>query len=90
MSYTRTSLQEALQNVLMREGGTESLFARYRSLREGLDPEAYAKRFERFSLEQKVGIVACIFGPNYAGNIGVVCRAYMDLCTSQAFRFSAA
>ncbi|PZR93577.1 MAG: hypothetical protein DI537_10710 [Stutzerimonas stutzeri] len=90
MSYTRTSLTAALQSVLMHAGGTEALFSRHRWIRDGLDAETYAKRFERFSLEKKVGIVACLFGPHAAGNVGVVCNAYIDLCKHQALRFASA
>jgi hypothetical protein len=88
--YTRKSLKQALHRVLMRQGGAQSLFSHHRAIRDGADAETYAARFERFDLEKKVGIVACIFGPNYAGDIGIVCRAYMDLCTRQAFQFSRA
>lgn len=88
--YTRKTLKQALHRVLMRQGGSQSLFSRHRWVRGDVSTEKFASQFDGYDLEKKVGIIASIFGPSSAGDIGVVCRAYMDLCTKQAFQFSRA
>lgn len=81
MPYTRPELEQALTTVEMENFGVESLFSRHPAYRDGLKSEAFTTRWPRLPLETRIGKIACIFGPSRGGAVGVICRAYYDLCT---------